>query len=59
MNKKSGWRTVGTNAPIPMTDEEYKIYRKKMLKWGMFVDKMKTEKPKFNKKPIAKETKEN
>lgn len=49
MNKKSGWKVVADNGAIPMTDEEYQKYRKKMFKWGLWVDKMKFEKPKFNK----------
>ena len=55
MNKKSGWRVIADNAAIPMTEEQYRHYRRKMFKWGLWVDKMKTEKPKFNKvkKPAA------
>ena len=49
MHKKSGWKVIGDNKPIPMTEEEYMKYKKRMFKWGLFVDKMKTEKPKFNK----------
>lgn len=49
MNKKSGWKVVADNGPIPMTEEEYRHYRRKMFKWGLWVDKMKPEKPKFNK----------
>ena len=49
MNKKSGWKVIGTNEAIPMNEDEYRHYRRKMFKWGLWVDKMKTEKPKFNK----------
>ena len=56
MHKKSGWRTIGTNGPIPMTEEEYRHYKRKMFKWGIFVDKMKPNKPRFNKKTNPKET---
>lgn len=54
MNKKSGWRVVADNASIPMSDSDYKKYRDKMFKWGLFVDKMKVSKPRFNKKPREK-----
>ena len=49
MHKKSGWKVIADNGVVPMTDEEYQKYRKKMFKWGLWVKKMKTEKPKFNK----------
>ena len=55
MHKKSGWKVISDNSAIPMTDEEYKKYRNRIFKWGLFVDKMKTEKPKFNKKVNIKE----
>ena len=54
MHKKTGWKVVIDNAAIPMTDEEYMKYRRKMFKWGLFVDKMPIAKPKFN-KPKEKE----
>lgn len=59
MHKKSGWRTIGTNSAIPMSEKEYKNYRNKMFKWGIFVDKMKTQKPKFVKKVKDSKEKEN
>lgn len=55
MHKKSGWRIIGTNAPIPMTEEQYRKYKKKMFKWGLLVDKMPISKPKLNKKTKSKE----
>ena len=54
MNKKSGWKVVGSNSALPMTDEQYRHYRRKMFKWGLWVDKMPISKPKFN-KPKEKE----
>lgn len=51
---KSGWRVIGSNDPIPMSERDYKKYRDKMFKWGLFVDKMKVSKPRFNKKPKEK-----
>lgn len=58
MNKKSGWKVIGTNAPIPMTEEQYRRYKRKMFKWGLWVDKMPTEKPKFNKKVTSSKEKD-
>ena len=58
MNKKSGWRVIGSNSPIPMDEKEYKKYRNHMFKWGLFVDKMKVSKPKFNKKPKEEKVEE-
>lgn len=55
MNKKSGWKVVGTNAPIPMNEEQYRHYRRKMFKWGLWVDKLPIAKPKFNKVKKDKE----
>ncbi len=50
MGKTTGWRKIADNEiGAIMTKEEKDKYRKKLFKWGLALQKMPTNKPKFNK----------
>ena len=49
MNMKSGWVVVGDNYSRVISKEDYINYKNKMFKWGLALQKMKVNKPKFNK----------
>ena len=46
MSKK--WKFIGSNTPMPMSEEERRKYDRRMFKWGLKLQKMQPDKPKIN-----------
>ena len=51
MSKRTHWKNIGNNIEDFRTEEEKAQARKKALKDGMAIDRMKTVKPKFKRTP--------